>query len=81
MLFLETVQERLTLISLDSNEYMARIRQIAELGVVGGTVYDALIAQCAAKAKADVIYTWNIRDFKQTGLEISKRIRTPSATE
>jgi predicted nucleic acid-binding protein len=45
---------------------------------MGGTVYDALLARCALKVRAEVLYTWNVKHFQQLGLEeIVKRIRTP----
>ncbi len=77
MLFLENIRERLTLIALTGDEYYAAINDAAAAGVVGGTIYDALIARCAMKANADVIYTWNIRHFEQFGAIIAKRLRTP----
>lgn len=77
LLFLENIRERLALIALTGNEYHAAIRDAAEAGVVGGTIYDGLIARCALKAKADAIYTWNVRHFEQFGPDVAKRLRTP----
>jgi len=77
MLFLATVKERLTIIALDEEEYFSIIDECATAGVVGGTVYDAILAQCALKAKAERIYTWNIRHFQQLGPEVTRRLRTP----
>jgi len=77
MLFIENVRERLGLIALSGEEYHAAIKEAAEAGVIGGTIYDALIARCALKAKADTIYTWNTRHFEQFGLAIAKGLRTP----
>jgi predicted nucleic acid-binding protein len=77
MLFLEEITRRLDVIALDAAEYLETITNLAAARVVGGTVYDGLIAQCALKAKADVIYTWNFRHFQQLGPEIEKRLRVP----
>jgi hypothetical protein len=44
---------------------------------VGGAIYDALLAHCALKAKADTIFTWNIDHFRRVGPEVAKRVRTP----
>jgi predicted nucleic acid-binding protein len=44
---------------------------------VGGTIYDALLVHCAFKAKAEIIYTWNVKHYGQFGLEAAKRVRTP----
>jgi predicted nucleic acid-binding protein len=75
LLFLENIRERLTLIALTGDEYHATIKEAAEVGVIGGTIYDALIARCALKAKVDAVYTWNTRHFEQFGPEIVKRLR------
>jgi predicted nucleic acid-binding protein len=77
LLFLENIREHLTLIALTGDEYNAAIRVAAEAGVMGGTIYDALIAHCALKARVDALYTWNTRHFVQFGVTIAKRLRTP----
>lgn len=77
LLFLENIRERLRLIALTGDEYHATIKEAAATGVVGGTIYDALIARCAMKAKADTIYTWNMRHFEQFGAAIVERLRMP----
>jgi hypothetical protein len=76
LLFLENVRERLTLITLTGDEYYATIKQAADTGVIGGTIYDALIALCALKAKVEAVYTWNTRHFQQFGSAIVKRLGT-----
>jgi predicted nucleic acid-binding protein len=77
MLFLENMQERLVLISLDAEEYWRAVMHSAESGIVGGMIYDALLAQCALKARAETIFTWNVEHFRRVGPEVAKRIRTP----
>ena len=76
LLFLENIRERLTLIALTGDEYYTAIKAAAEAGVIGGTIYDALIARCALKAKVDALYTWNARHFQQFGAEIVRRLKT-----
>ena len=77
ILFVADVQARLTPISLTPEEYFAAISEYSAMGVVGGAIYDALIARCALKARAEKIFTWNIRHFRQFGPEVEKRVRTP----
>jgi predicted nucleic acid-binding protein len=77
LLFLEDVRRRLTVVSLDEAHYFATITAAVAEDNVGGTVYDALIARCALKAGADVIYTWDVADFRRLGPEIARRVRTP----
>ena len=76
-LLVQEVEHRLTLVGLDGDEYLAAINRIAGMGIVGGAVYDALIAACAAKAKADMVYTWNIAHFVLLGNEVAREVRTP----
>ena len=50
-LLVQEIEYRLALVWLDSGEYRAAIRRIATLGIVGGAVYDGLVAACALKAE------------------------------
>jgi predicted nucleic acid-binding protein len=77
MLLLEGLHKRFSLVVLQPPEYWSTIRQCSEARIVGGTVYDALIARCAIKSGADVIYTWNVADFQRLGAEVARRLRTP----
>jgi len=77
MLFLNDMRERLTIVSLDGHEYFDAIARAGAAGVVGGTIYDAVLARCALKAKADIIYTWNVKHYGQFGWDAAKRVRTP----
>jgi PIN domain len=77
MLFLGTVQERLTIVALDPAEYFAGLEQLAAAGLVGGAIYDGILALCALKTDAETIYTWNLRHFRRCGPEIAGRLSTP----
>jgi len=77
LLSLDSVAERLELISLDVPEYHHAIREAASVGIVGGTIYDALLGRCALKARATTIYTWNVGHFRMLGAEIAGKVRTP----
>lgn len=77
MLFLADIRERLTLVALNKDEHFNAIRRTANLGIAGGSIYDALLGHCALKARAGAIYTWNLKHFERLGEEISKRVRTP----
>ena len=76
-LLVQEIERRLTLVWLDSDEYRAAIHRIARMGIVGGAVYDGLVAECALKAGADHLYTWNARHFNLLGTEIQKLVTTP----
>ena len=77
LLFLGNIRDRLTIITLDSQEYFAAIEASAALGIVGGALYDALLAHCALKAQAESIYTWNLKHFQRLGTTITASIKTP----
>jgi predicted nucleic acid-binding protein len=77
VLFLGTVRERLTIVVLDAAEYVTGIERLAAAGIVGGAIYDGILALCALKANAETIYTWNPRHFRLCGPEIASRLSTP----
>jgi predicted nucleic acid-binding protein len=77
LLFLELIRQRLAIVSLTGEEYMEVIRRAAEEGILGGTIYDAILAGCALKAMPETIYTWNERHFRLLGPEVAGRVRTP----
>jgi len=52
MLFLGSIRERLAIIALSADEYADALEASAALGIVGGGIYDAMLAQCASKAQS-----------------------------
>lgn len=62
-------------IALAGAETWRLMRQLAAAGIAGGRAYDAVIAACAKKGKADEILTWNIRHFSGAG---DVRVTTPA---
>jgi predicted nucleic acid-binding protein len=77
MLFIGNIRERLSMVALSGEEYAGALQASAARGIVGGAIYDALLAHCALKAKADAIYTWNVRHYALCGREVTGRLRTP----
>ena len=77
LLAVSVIESRFSIVALDTREYLDAIRRFANVGITGGTMYDGLIAACALKAKADVLYTWNIAHFVLLGNEIAQKVRTP----
>jgi predicted nucleic acid-binding protein len=77
LLFLGSIRERLSIIALSSDEYADALQASAALGIVGGGIYDALLAHCALKAQAEVICSWNARHYGQCGPEVMQRLQTP----
>jgi predicted nucleic acid-binding protein len=77
LLFLQDIRKHLDLVALDESEYFTVLEAAAAAGIVGGTVYDAVIAHCAVKANAQTIYTWNVKHFNRLGETIAARVRQP----
>jgi predicted nucleic acid-binding protein len=77
MLFLSDIADHLTIVSLESAEYFRAIQEAALNGIIGGTIYDALLAACAIKAKAETIYTDNDKHFRMLGPHITSRVKRP----
>ncbi|MGI8784405.1 MAG: type II toxin-antitoxin system VapC family toxin [Acidobacteriota bacterium] len=77
LLFLGDIRDRLTLIALDEQEYFQMAEAAAAASLAGGAIYDAILGHCALKAKAEVIYTWNTKDFQRLPPAIAARVKTP----
>jgi predicted nucleic acid-binding protein len=77
LLFLRDVRERLTMVTLDENEYFKALEDAASAGVTGGTAFDLIIVHCALKVKAQSIYTWNAKHFNRFGENVASRVRQP----
>ena len=55
--------DRAHIVSLDGEGYRMLLRRIGREGISGGRTYDALIADCARKAGAPVLLTFNAGHF------------------
>lgn len=77
LLFLGDIRERLTLVALDEQEYFQMAEAAAAANLVSGAIYDAILGHCALKAGAEVIYTWNTKDFLRLPQAIAGRARNP----
>ena len=77
LLFVEEVRHRLALVSLSEEEYFGTIQETSSRGVAGGRVYDALLLACAAKCKAQAIYTWNLKHYQSFAPALASSIQNP----
>ena len=50
-------------IALDADGYRSLLRRAGKDGISGGRTYDALIGECAVRAKAAVLLTFNAHHF------------------
>lgn len=52
-----------SVIALDAESYVQLVERAVREGVAGGRIYDAVIAACGRVAAAEVLLTFNDRDF------------------
>lgn len=53
------------IIELKTADYWSAIQRVAELGLSGGVIYDALLVAAARRMKADRILTFNRKHFQR----------------
>jgi len=63
-------------IYLTDEDYFRIVENMINSNFSGGLVYDAIIVECALKAKVDEILTLNSKDFLRLTNEISIKVRT-----
>ena len=61
----ESIGKRLQIIQLTPEDYVHVLRQVADLGLASGAIYDGLHARSAQKAAVDQILTYNLTDFER----------------
>ena len=76
-LFVADLREKFQAIALTAEEYAAMLDHYSAAGITGGAIYDAMIARCAVKAGAEILLTWNLRDFTRFGPEVDQLLKTP----
>jgi predicted nucleic acid-binding protein len=54
---------RATVVALNGRSHATLLGRLATLGIGGGRTYDAVIADCAARAKVEALLTFNPRHF------------------
>lgn len=61
------------IVALDGRSYRSLLRRAPQEAIAGGRTYDAVIAECALKAKSAALLTFNaghFETFTRRGLEI-----------
>jgi predicted nucleic acid-binding protein len=76
-LILENVRKIAKVVPLSVSDYEATIERLAELGISGGAVYDALIARAAEKSDAERLLTLNASDFERVWPEGKSLLSLP----
>ena len=73
----DNIETSARIVSLSSSDYRDTVKQISELGLTGGIIYDALIAKAAQKSKVDRLLTFNLDDFKRVWPDGESFIHVP----
>ena len=73
----ENIESTAKIVSLTPTEYVSIIKRMSNSGMVGGTIYDALIAKVAQKSRVERLITLNIEHFKRVWPEGKQIICLP----
>ena len=65
------------IVTLDADEHIAALEQLARLDIRGGTIYDGLIAYAAVKGNAEQIVTFNERHFVRVSAGLPLQVVVP----
>jgi len=60
----ESILPRMRIVALDQDDYREAVRSVAQAGLTGGIIYDALHLVAARKAGCQRILTYNLRHFE-----------------
>lgn len=71
------IESSAEIVGLTPSDYKLTIDRMAELGLAGGAVYDALIARAAMKSAADRLLTLDVGDFERVWPESKKVLSLP----
>ena len=69
--------QQFSIINFDTNDYIAVLDNLEQLGLPGAAVYDALIAWAALKADADGLLTLNPGHFRRLGAQVEALVMVP----
>ena len=64
-------------VALSSDDYVTLLSHLADLGIAGGAVYDALLLHAAWKSGVDQVVTLNPNDFRRVYPTLADRIVSP----
>jgi len=73
----ENIESFGKVVSLTPAEYSSTIKRLTDTGLIGGIIYDALIARVAQKAKVDRLLTLNTEHFKKVWQNGGNKIIMP----
>jgi predicted nucleic acid-binding protein len=69
------------IIPLTPEDYKNVIKQMVNLKLIGGAIFDALIAQVAVKTNSDYLLTNNPNHFTRISMEIASKVILPQSED
>lgn len=76
-LITSNIRSTFEIITLTESDYASVIDHLADLGIIGGATYDAVILQAAANADPDQVVTLNEKDFRRVRPDLAPKLMTP----
>jgi len=73
----ENVLSATIVVALSAKDYRNLLEHVAREGIVGGAIYDAVIAHVAWKERVDQLVTLNEDDFRRVYPSLAERIIAP----
>lgn len=73
----ENIESVATVVALSGDDYAQVLNRIADLGLAGGVVYDALAVRAAQKARVARVFTLNESDFRRVWPEAAGQLASP----
>jgi predicted nucleic acid-binding protein len=73
----ENLEGRAEILPLTVADYLAVVRDLGDQGLPGGVIYDALACRAAVAGGAEVILTFNAKDFRRAWPGAGIRIEEP----
>lgn len=71
------ILENFQILELSESDYEAIVNHLAESGLSGGIIYDALILYAVFKIDIDEVLTLNMKDFQRIYPELNEKIHVP----
>jgi predicted nucleic acid-binding protein len=65
------------ILALEPADYTQALERMARLGLAGGGIYDALLAELAVRNQVTTLFTFNLKHFIRLGSDIQKMTREP----
>lgn len=73
----ESVEAHAAIVTLTAADYRETLRRVGDFGLSGGIFNDALACCAAVRANADLILTFNTKDFRRAWPELGASVEEP----